>query len=131
VVHPHKSPHNIAVVAEMFYLDAFTSSGTSLDTLGHNIRFVLFKISKVNHILWCEQARLPTVLSFSSKAVLLKITLQRKVTPSSVREIVNIAAEHSASIFKVHAYSSKVKSETTRFPEDYVVFITNNCTQLQ
>jgi len=119
------------MVAETIYLDAFTGSDTSLDTSSHNIRFFLFKISKANHILWCEQARLPTVHSFSSKAVLFKVTLQRKVTPSSVRETVNIVVEHSASIFKVHAYSSKVKLETTRFPEDYIVFITNDCTQLQ
>jgi hypothetical protein len=99
------------------YLDAFTGSDTSLDILCLNIRFVLFKISKANHILWCEQVRLPAVHSFSSKAVLFSVTLQWKVTPSGVREIVNISVEHSTSIFKVHAYSSKVKLETTLFPK--------------
>lgn len=64
------------MVAEKTGLDAFTGSNTSLDTLGPNIRFVLFKISKAKRILWCEQARLPTVHSFYSKAVLFKNTLQ-------------------------------------------------------
>jgi hypothetical protein len=76
VVNLQKSPHNIAVVAEKTCLNAFTGSNTFLDTLGLNISFVLFKISKGKHILWCEQARLPTVHSFYSEAVIFKITLQ-------------------------------------------------------
>ena len=64
------------MVAEKICLEAFTGSNTSLDTLGLNIRFVLLKISKAKHILWCEQARLPTAHYFYSKAVLFKITLQ-------------------------------------------------------
>jgi len=131
VVNLQKSPHNIAVVAEKTCLDAFTGSNTSLDTLDLNIRFVLFKILKAKHILWCEQARLPTVHSFYREAVIFKITLQWRVTPSSLGEIVNISVEHSASVFKVHSYSSKMKLETTCFSEDYIVYIINNCTQLQ
>jgi hypothetical protein len=34
-----------------------------------------------------------------------------------MREIVNISVDHSASVFKVHAYSSKVKLETILFPK--------------
>jgi hypothetical protein len=64
--------------------------------------------------------------SFSSKAVLFKSTVQWKVIPSIAIEIVNVSVEHSVSIFNVHAFSSRMKLETTMFSEDYIMFIPSN-----